>query len=233
MSVIVNDALAICQHVTRHLNEEQAVLYLQAIDGLTTEQWVFAKQFLPRVDTTRRQSKDANIRDCVRVFIDGSVEKTFAAKDLGLWPGFQQISISYTIATIQAIEQITSRLIDHNIKPKTLAQVESASVNPKTSPTDHPATTNNIALPPPSDSNTGDGEWSEVSRRKREKRQQQQQRDSSTIRRKVTWAHGSNNVSGESKRPQLQSICLAVCSGPDETADTVKRHLDRWGFAKT
>ena len=88
MSVIVNDALAICQHVTRHLNEEQAVLYLQAIDGLTTEQWVFAKQFLPRVDTTRRQSKDANIRDCVRVFIDGSVEKTFAARDLGLWPGF-------------------------------------------------------------------------------------------------------------------------------------------------
>ena len=39
VNYIVNDALGLAQFLCQNLNENQAVVYLQAIDGLSKDNW--------------------------------------------------------------------------------------------------------------------------------------------------------------------------------------------------
>ena len=114
----VNDALGLTQFITKHLGEDQAVSYLQAIEGLATQDWKEAKDLLATVNKTKRHSKEGNIRDIVQVFINEVVETSFLVRNLALCPGFQIKAIetvSYTAATLEAIHSVSLRMVEQQV----------------------------------------------------------------------------------------------------------------------
>ena len=95
MNEVVNNALAIAQHITQYLEDNQAVSYLQAIEKLSLEDWKSCKVHLESegVNRTNRIWKEGHIRDIVEVFRSGEVKTTFLLRDLSLCPGFDKIAV--------------------------------------------------------------------------------------------------------------------------------------------
>ena len=116
MTEVVNDALGLTQYLTKHLEEPQAVSYLQAIQGLDIEAWRSAKELLPGVDKTNRQLKEGHIKDIVNVFCNREVTTTYLVRDLSLCPGFDRQNLhlaTYIAAAAQGVRSHSSRMIEH------------------------------------------------------------------------------------------------------------------------
>ena len=234
MSYEVNDCLGITQFVTSYLNEDQAVLYLLGIDAITLEEWKQAKSFLQSVDKTKRQTKETNIRDIVRVFINEEVEQQFLVKNLALCPGFQAKALSYTIATIEAVNshinstlaKLPSRLINHQppaqantstLQATTIGSISPAAVTSTSQGIDKPAVDNSCA-PPTS--------WPDTEKilpyKPLNKRSKSIKQNNTSA-----WVHGATSALDNTKKPQLKFVCLGVRSGPDETTDSLKQELKK------
>ena len=93
MTEVINDALGLTQYLTKHLEENQAVSYLLAIQGLDIEACRSAKELLPGVVNTNRQWKEGHIKDCVNVFCNTEVKTTFLVRNLSLIPGFDRTNL--------------------------------------------------------------------------------------------------------------------------------------------
>ena len=111
---VVNDALAVTQYLTQHLNESRAIAYLASIAGLTLDDWKDAKTLLDTVEKTRRHTKEANIKDIVTVFFNTCVETQFVLKNLSLIPnwGLEFIELAnYTASAVEVAKQFRHALL--------------------------------------------------------------------------------------------------------------------------
>ena len=234
---VVNDALALTQYLTQHLSEEQATAYLASISGISLESWKEAKCYLPTVDKTKRQTKEANIKDIVYVFVNTEITTNFALKTLSLIPGFQAEFIEFTtyiadsIRTVKAA--VSSRLTTlpsfkansspNDVQQYRAPQEENFPPMQTPAPPHAPLTTyanssasinfqqRSAAAPP-------NGQWQKVNN----KRQQPLKKDN-------TWLQGTGSAQDAQIAHQLKFLCLGVRSGPNETVDTLKIELkQKW-----
>ena len=83
---VVNNALAIAQHITKYLEDDHAVSYLQAIEKLSIDDWKSCKVHLEAegVNKANRTWKEGHIRDVVEVFRSVEVKTSFLLRDLSL-----------------------------------------------------------------------------------------------------------------------------------------------------
>ena len=109
---IVNDALAITQHVTQFLEDQDAVSYLLAIEKLSIDDWKSCKVHLEveGVCPSNRTWKEGHIQDVVDVFRRGEVKTTFLLRDLSLCPGFDKLAFefaaSFHASTLYSVSHI-------------------------------------------------------------------------------------------------------------------------------
>ena len=221
----VNDCLGITQFVTGFLEEDQAVLYLLGIETLSLDDWLHARTLISsNTKITKRQSKDLAIRDLVKYFINEECAAKYLVANLAILPGMQTSSVSYIVATIQAIDTHIKGALSQ--KSSRLTSVESNTL------TALPEKTNSASNVPPVTTTTDitngsdetSGGWVDPSRRRNKYKRPEVKTPPET----ETVIHGSLSSSADnSKRPQLSRVCLGVRSGPDETADSLKAEIQK------
>ena len=225
---VVNDALAIAQHITQYLEDNEAVNYLLAIEQLSLDDWKTCKTHLEGVNKSNRTWKEGHIRDVVELFRNGDVKKRFLLRNLSLCPGFSRPAVelcSFQASTLYAVAHISresSRLrsplhseINQSVN---LTQSQSAfpaqqqSRNVSQQQINGHSSSSNRSLPPSSS-------WGETNNTQQSKTIVKDVRKPNTPR---TWYVGTNqSVFKEKKLPQT-SVCLAVKSGSDETCESLK-----------
>ena len=256
---VVNDALGLTQYICQHLNENQAVVYLQAINGLSKEDWKRkeAKNYIDIVDKTARYTKEGNIRDIVQVFINNHIETRFLVANLALCPGFQKPCLelfSYTASSIKALQTScidllsrtnisqqplhlsSSRSTGHNslqVQTQETYQLPAAQLAGATHSTQVPTyrERNFPALP------TGNIQTEDIFRDNAlltsSGHQKTGPRTKPVDKKKTvrTWTDGVSvpKVTKDlNKAPQLKFVCIAVKSGHDETAESLKAEIEEW-----
>ena len=226
----VNDALGLTQFITKHLGEDQAVSYLQAIEGLTIQDWKEAKDLLTTVNKTKRHSKEGNIRDIVQVFINEVVETSFLVRNLALCPGFQIKAIetvSYTAATLEAIHSVSLRMVEQQVSlPQATTNKEEQTQRSSKSDAHAPglpvltATHSNEKTNQVTSTFSGWAKEKTLPYKSRSATQNLIKKKNVTI-----WTHGTGACTDDTQKPQLKFICLGIKSGPDETIQSLTSEL--------
>ena len=215
---VVNNALAIAQHITKYLEDDHAVSYLQAIEKLSIDDWKSCKVHLEAegVNKANRTWKEGHIRDVVEVFRSVEVKTSFLLRDLSLCPGFDKLAVelaSFHAATLHCISHVTGHSSRSRDTPLTNANISDnpalISNNQNGQHTPAPRGT----LPP--NSNWGGRVNNNIERGR--KKQGNKTRD---------WYCGTNQSTNKSIKVPLTPICLAVKSGCDETVHTLKKELE-------
>ena len=249
MTDVKNDCLALAQFITQSLSESQSISYLQAIEGLDIKQWKESKRHLPGVDPTSRHTKEGTIRDIVQVFKSDEVLDNYILTNLKLCPGFSDSCIqlvSFHLSSLQATFEISSRISNaHN--EKLLHQKVSAEAPPRsTACSGHvpPVVTTGLLQTPSfaphasvvTKDNTAflegfpklpTGNINSQSESKQNKISKQKS-FSDTLKSKNKWTVGTKSSKNTTISHQLKSVCLAVKSGHNETADSLKTELEEW-----
>ena len=241
---VVNDALGIAQYICGCMNEEQAVVYLLAIERLTLQDWKTAKLLLENADPTNRQTREGTLKDIVNYFQNIAVEEEYLVKDLSILPGLSKPAlelVSFNQSMLYAIN--LSRQQKSNQGNKTLPRDSSRTVNHVTShqsdniqhqvyendnitfpyltsqrelQTIPAAATIHAPLAPPNG-------WNLVV-----KRNQRGKKLSTVDKRKNAVVQGTNkSVNTDIKHP-LKFVCLAIRSGSNETEASLQKELDKW-----
>ena len=230
---VVNDALAIAQHITKFLEDNQAVSYLQAIEKLSIEDWKNCKVLLPSVNRLNRTWKEGHIRDIVEVFRNEEVKTSFLLRDLSLCPGFDRQAVELasfqasTIHCISHVSRVSSRINSHLHTNQPVNTAASTSQHPTpTLNAQDVGTAENTSQQHASDNRhlntalSSSSNWGETTRIGGKKHTNSPR----------TWYYGSHtSVNQEKKLPQT-SLCLAVKSGCDETVDSLKEELKQWNY---
>ena len=229
---IVNDALAIAQHVTKFLEDNAAVSYLQAIEKLSLEDWKGCKVHLDGVNRSNRSWKEGHIRDVVEIFCNSDIKTVFLLRDLSLCPGFSQLAVelgSYqasTLYTVSHVSRVSSRTNNSSLSDTFMQQQSTSYAQQNGNPinTDQQSThkagvnRDNSALPQSS-------KWGEKRGGNQGNTHAQNRNNRSTAR---TYYCGSNQSVNKEKKQPLTSVCLAVKSGNDETCESLKEELKQW-----
>lgn len=242
VNYIVNDALGLAQFLCQNLNENQAVVYLQAIDGLSKDNWKEAKTFLDTVDKTARHTKEGNIRDIVQVFKNTDITDRFVVANLSLVPGFQTACLelySYVQSSVQALQTVlSSRSTSHTLHtqqqttPPALASLQTSNAQAghasaistphfPSLPSLQGVTASDILRNSPPASSSG--------------KQKNVGKTLGGKKSNTVWTNGTSVpkvAEHVNKAPQLKFICIAVKSGPDETADSLKAEIEEWKTCK-
>ena len=242
MTEVINDALGLTQYLTKHLEENQAVSYLLAIQGLDIEAWRSAKELLPGVVNTNRQWKEGHIKDCVNVFCNTEVKTTFLVRNLSLIPGFDRTNLhlaTFIAAAAQGVKTISSRMIEHqsavSISQSTVedlsqqtAQTHSPAVNGRgsiTSQLSHPSPSHHVnqnnALAPSSAWANGNSEAVDGAPKNKNIQYRKPSR---------TWLHGTDQNRRSDRQPALKFTCLAVKSGSDETVESLQAAISKANY---
>ncbi len=146
MPDVINDALAISQHVVQHLGID-AVQYLLGIEQLTIEQWREA-YFLLEIGSQNRTTKEAFIKAIAEHFVEDNGDTSFCVRNLSLLPGFQKTAIelySYTASTLHAIQHVTQTIADKRLNA---AHADLANFNLAPTHTISPTSCNQQGEPP-------------------------------------------------------------------------------------
>ena len=104
----LNDALGLCQYITQHLDDNEAVRYLLSIESLNFEAWRRAKDILPGTCVTNRNTIEGNIKEIISVFRNEEVKVKYCIENLGILPGLQIESLqlmNYTSSTLRAVKE--------------------------------------------------------------------------------------------------------------------------------
>ena len=234
---VVNNPLALAQHVTKFLDENQAVSYLLAIESLGIESWKSAKDFLPGVNTVNRQWKEGHIRDIVQVFCNQEVEKSFLLRDLSLLPGCDRYSIetaSFIASSMYSVQTIAARIASQNPSRMT------GDLQTTQQPTAFPSLSCNNAFPKET-GNRGNLQSTKTSISSLAAPNGHQsptanltntyvEKSNRKAPQKRTWYHGSYQSTNREKHLPLTSVCLAVKSGSNETMNSLKEELKQWNY---
>ena len=213
---VVNDALGLAQYITQHLDQEEATLYLVAIEGLSVADWKKAKENLPEVVSSNRQTKEATIKDIVSVFSSKSVTTRYLIANLGLLPGLQPAALalaSYTASTLRAVKCVAEGISDHSKKQR---DVDSTRV--------HLSETTSSSFQQRGESPKAQlDSYSSALRRQLPSKQDKRNKSVRSV-----WTVGSHCALGDTQTPQLKYICLALKSGPEETVETLTTVFKQW-----
>lgn len=230
MPDVINDALAISQHVVQHLGVE-AVQYLQGIEKLSIDDWREA-YFTINAGSSDRTTKEAFIKAIAKYFVDDKSDTCYCVKNLSLLPGFQEEALqlySYTASTLHAVQQATKSYADKCVSAAradlanfstaptastlpSLSRIQQQGESPKTQPALYSDVIRerNAAAASGGKTNKGKGE--------REKKRQTQ-----------PWTFGQDDTRNtENQSEQFQYMCLAFKSGPDETQESLQAEVQRW-----
>ena len=205
------DALGLCQYITQHLDDNEAVRYLLSIESLNFEAWRRAKDILPGTCVTNRNTIEGNIKEIISVFRNEEVKVKYCIENVGILPGLQIESLqlmNYTSSTLRAVKEnciavekqacVTS-VVTSQISPPSLTTSAAASRD------------NNSPKVKPSFA------------------QSLQQGLPKKPTRKHNWTHGNSAVSVHGNQsPQLRHLCFAVKSGPEETESSLKEEFKKW-----
>ena len=234
---VVNDALAVTQYLTQHLNESRAIAYLASIAGLTLDDWKDAKTLLDTVEKTRRHTKEANIKDIVTVFFNTCVETQFVLKNLSLAPGWglEFIALAnYTASAVEVAKQISSRITssspvcinEQQQNQEQFPTLATAYTTQLSTNRDEGKISSNVYSPqqPPAPSS----DWKKGTKNKYV-RAQTSSVNSSDKQNKSLWLQGTGTANNGEKKHQLRFLCLGVRSGSDETAESLQAELEeKW-----
>ena len=214
----VNDCLGLCQHVTKHLDDQQAIRYLLSVETLTFEHWRRAKEILPGTCVTNKTTIEGNIKEIICIFRNQEVKTKYLVENLGILPGLNVQSLqlmSFVNSTLDAVKQnivFTAEkqaLVVNNITSQ-LSTVQSDSSD----------TLSTEEIPPKSKLT-----YSQQLKEGIGKRQLPNPRRN----RNKPWTFGKDVASEHPNQiPQLKFVCLAVKSGPEETEETLKSEFKKW-----
>ena len=216
---VVNDALGLAQFLTKHRGEE-AVEYLLAIENLKFLEWKEAKELLPIDNKINRQTKEGHIRDIVSCFVNNDIEKRYLVANLALCPGFQLEAlqlISYTAGTFYAVKKVADKIVKHSEKQRVSEVYSNKTSAPST-------TIENIAV-----SNNSAADLSPAIKSYRDAANKPSTSTNNKLKsnKRNIWTNGRCNTGTEDQTPQLIFKCIAVKSGPDETAKSLKIEFEK------
>ena len=218
MPDVVNDALAISQHVVQHLGQS-AIQYLLAIEQLTIEHWRNA-YYLIDAGTQNRTTKEAFIKDIVTYFVNTDTDISYCIKTLSLLPGFQPEALqlySYTASSLYAVQQATSQAAA--VQRKNGAHADLATFRVASTTTTSPTSVNHEGESPntqPQSYSTIASGAQHINKRKPNKQQSN------------PWTYGKDYSRTNSQAQQLQYMCLAFRSGPEESVESLSTEIERW-----
>ncbi len=222
---VINDALAISQHVVQHLGTD-AVQYLLGIESLTIESWREAYLLIEQ-STRNKLTKEAYIKAITEYFVEDDSDIKYCIRNLSLLPGFQKEALvlcSYTASTLHAVKQATQAVATHcnstahadltyfsptpgdNTSP---TAPTSRGESPNAQPSYAAALQNNPAAP------TSGGRKTIIQKRLNSKRS-------------ANWTYGNDNSRSSNQPEQFKFSCLAFRSGPEETTTSLTDELKRW-----
>ena len=256
MPDVVNDALSLAQFITNGRSEEQAIAYLQAIEGITIDDWKSAKQDLPTADKTNRQTKEGHIKDIVSVFKNEDIGTTFCMRNLSFCPGFSREAIElvfYSSATVHCIKKISSNIIERERIEKnpsrstshpTAIQLQQstlhAPVQQSLSETEYPTLGSkenannalNTAISNSGGSTTPPSGWN-TSRSLPYQKAGNPNVEKIRQRSKERFTvHGTSPSSNSTIGHQLRFLCLGVRSGAEETVESLTEVLNKWNYLR-
>ena len=91
--VQIDDCLGLCQYVTKHLEDQQAIRYLLSVETLTYEDWRRAKELLPGTCVTNKTTIEGNIKEIITVLYNQEIKTRYLVGNLGILPGLNEESL--------------------------------------------------------------------------------------------------------------------------------------------
>ena len=215
--VQVNDCLGLCQYVTKHLEDQQAVRYLLSVESLTYEDWRRAKDTLPGTCVTNKTTIEGNIKEIITVLYNQEIKTRYLVGNLGILPGLNEESLrlmSFVNSTLEAVKQNVVFEVQKQTVNNIASQIATTSQSTSSAGTSLAAQ----GIPPTTQPSFSDLFKGLVQPPKPPRRT-----------RKQPWTYGKDFSSEHANQtPQLKFACLAVKSGPEETEETLKSELNKW-----